>query len=314
MNGFDALVPVLEMGGTHVTSALVAMSGPEPVVVEHYRAPLHADASADVIVATLAFAAAQLTVEDSLVWGVAVPGPFDYEHGIGMYEDVGKFDQLRGFDLGTALGDAILPRPASIRFLNDADAFGLGECAAGAGRLYDRAVCLTLGTGVGSAFIDRGTAVNEGPDVPPEGSAHLLRWNGAPLEETVSRRAIRRHYTYLTGESTDVREIAERARLGELEAALVLNTAMRALGEGIAPWIASFGASVVVVGGSISGSWDVLERALRMGITETHPDLGAVPLRVAELPEEAPLVGAAAFVGAANESIRENSNWSAPSP
>jgi glucokinase len=313
MNALGELVPVLEIGGTHVTSALVAMSEPTPVVVERHRAPLHAEAPAAAIVTELAAAASQIDVEESVAWGVALPGPFDYHHGIGRYEDVGKFDNLRHFDLGAALVQAILPRPSSVRFINDADAFGLGECAAGAGRPYDRAVCLTLGTGVGSAFIDHGYPVNEGPEVPPDGSAHLLRWCGVPLEEMVSRRAIRQHYRYLTGETTDVKEIAERARIGEIDAALVLNTAMRALGEGMAPWIASFGASVVIVGGSISGSWDVLERSLRMGITESHPDLDGVLLRVAELPEDAPLVGAAASVGAASGSIREHSSWSAPS-
>ena len=89
---------------------------------------------------------------------------------------------------------ALRPSPSAVRFLNDADAFGVGEYAVGAARGHDRAVCITLGTGVGSAFLDRGRPVNSGPTVPPDGSIHLVVHDGRPIEETVSRRAIRTAY------------------------------------------------------------------------------------------------------------------------
>ena len=60
---------------------------------------------------------------------------------------------------------------------------------AAAGR--DRAVCVTLGTGVGSSFLHDGRPVTDGPTVPPEGRAHRITVDGLPLEDVVSRRAIR---------------------------------------------------------------------------------------------------------------------------
>ena len=44
-------------------------------------------------------------------WGVAIPGPFDYERGIGLFADVGKFEALCGVDVREALA-AGLPGPS----------------------------------------------------------------------------------------------------------------------------------------------------------------------------------------------------------
>ena len=51
---------------------------------------------------------------------------------------------------------------------------------AGAGRGFERVVGLTLGTGVGSGWVDRGHVVV--PDVPRLGRAHLLFVDGVPLD------------------------------------------------------------------------------------------------------------------------------------
>ncbi len=271
-------VPVLEVGGTHVTAALVADAAVETAA----RLPLPADGSATEILDGIAAAATTLDVRPGTRWGVAVPGPFDYAAGIGLFHDVGKFDALYGVDVGAELGRR-LPSP-TLRFLNDADAFGIGEYVSGAAAGHSRAVCLTLGTGVGSAFLDRGMPVNDGPLVPPDGSAHLLQFQGRPLEETVSRRAIRAAYET---DGPDVHVIAERARGGDGHAKSVLDNAFRALGTTIWPWLTTFDATVVVVGGSIAASWDLVEGPLRVGLP------AGVELRPASRPADAALLGAA---------------------
>ena len=177
---------------------------------------------------------------------MAVPGPFDYARGIGLFRDVGKFDSLYGVDVRRGLLTRIRPRPSAVRFLNDADAFGVGEYAAGAARGHDRAVCITLGTGVGSAFLDRGRPVNSGPTVPPDGSIHLVVHDGRPLEETVSRRAIRTAYAAAAAGASgdlapDVHAIAERSRQGDDLAQRVLADAFGGLGAALAPLIQRFG-------------------------------------------------------------------------
>lgn len=281
-------VPVLEVGGTHVTAALV--DGDR--VVSSRRTPLDSGAPRDEILDALATAACELGRPHGNRWGVAIPGPFEYEAGIGRFRDVGKFDALDGVDVGAALRRSITPRPREVRFINDADAFGLGEVVAGAARGADRAVCLTVGTGIGSAFVAAGAPVNDGPLVPPDGSAHLLEWDGRPLEESVSRRAIRRLWEQATGRSADVHEIAALALAGDARAAAVLVDAMGVLGRAIGPWVARFRAEVVVIGGSIAASWTLVGPAVLDGLRAVGAETPVLPARDLEC---SALVGAAAW-------------------
>ena len=162
------------------------------------RWELDAHAPAEDLLDVLSEAANALGSDHNGVWGIALPGPFDYRTGIALYENVGKFDSLHGADLRAGLAARMLLAKA-ITFLNDADAFGIGEVAIGAAGCSRRVACITLGTGVGSTFLSDGIPVKSGSDVPPDGSCYLLQYRGRPLEETVSRRAIRRAYADAMG-------------------------------------------------------------------------------------------------------------------
>jgi len=292
----DHLVPVLEVGGTHVTAALVALDTDEgPVVRGPRRAELVADEPAELIVQRIVACAAAVAAPQGAPWGFAVPGPFDYTRGVGLYTGVGKFDALHGVDLRQLLLRLLPSRPADIVFLNDAEAFLLGEWRAGAALGHDRAVGLTLGTGIGSAFLAHGHAITDGPQVPPHGHVHLLSVAGSPLEDVVSSRAIKRRYAAVAdgGIEADVRGIAQRARAGEPAARDVLDQAFTALGQAVAPWLERFHASVLVVGGSITRSWDLVAGPLEAGISSPPAAATGLSIVAAEQPEQAPLIGAA---------------------
>ena len=146
-----------------------------------------------------------------------------------------KLDGLHGIDLRTELQVAsALPDPAAIRFVNDADAFLLGEWWAGAARGHPRVVGVTLGTGLGSAFADEGRVVRSDPRVPPGGELHRLRFRGAPVEQTISRAALLAAYGAGTNEGIDVEQIAERAGAGDLGARRVFADLGTALGQFLA--------------------------------------------------------------------------------
>ncbi len=291
----DGLVPALEIGGSHVTAALVDLDADGgPVVRDAKRADLIAAEPADLIVQRIAACAATVAAPLGSTWGVAVPGPFDYTRGIGLFTDVGKFDTLHGVDLRQLLLPRLPSRPADIIFLNDAEAFLRGEWTTGAARGHDRAVGLTLGTGIGSAFLAQGRPVTAGPQVPPSGSVHLLTVNGSPLEDVVSSRAIKRRYAAATGVmDVDVRGVAQRASAGEPAARDVFHAAFTALGQALAPWLRRFQASVLVVGGSIARSWDLVEDPLNAGIRSQWAAATGLCVVPAERPEQAPLIGAA---------------------
>jgi len=309
-----APVPVLDVGGTHVTAALVDPATSHPVPSSVTRKPLGAHADADGILDTIAQAALQLPTGHSSSWGVAMPGPFDYDTGIGRFAGIGKFESLSGVDVGAGLRQRLAERAGRLWFLNDADAFALGEYRAGAAEGHDRAVCLTLGTGIGSSFLRGGLPVHDDPEVPPGGRVHRLRIDGSPLEETVSRRAIRVHYARLAAPLNqlaspeeralpDVHEIAALAEQGDPAASEAFRYAFDALGRALAPWIDRFEATAVVVGGSVAQSWNLIHPAFTQGKGSARTGSAAVRVLPARQPEEAPLIGAAHWVhGAASAS------------
>jgi glucokinase len=276
-------VPVLEVGGTHVTAALVEPEGWR--VHEAKRYDIDADASADALLDRFVVAGRGLGAPAGVTWGVAMPDPFDYATGVALFEGVGKFAALRGVDVGTALAQRLSGRA---RFLNDADAFALGEWVAGAAVGAHRCAAITLGTGVGSGWLVDGQVVD--PGMPPGGRMHRMSVGSEPLEDVISRRALRAAFERAGGPAeADVKEIAELARAGDARARRVLDAAMTVLGRVVGRCVSGFRADVLVVGGSMSASWDLFAPAFRTGAI----GCGLPRVVLAADSEHAPLVGAA---------------------
>ncbi|NIK56879.1 ROK family protein [Kribbella shirazensis] len=270
-------VAVLEIGGSHVTAALVAPETWE--VTEVDRAKLESQAPAGEVVEQLADAARKLPLANGLA--VALPGPFDFGTGVAWYRGQGKFDQLYGFNLGEALGAAL--GIGRLMFMNDAEAFAVGEWTAGEVRGVERCVGVTIGTGIGTAFLADGRVVREGGTVPPGGELYKTSYAGKPLEDSISARAILRRYAETTGtEAPGVKEIADQARAGDTAAHQVLRSAFTDLAEALKPWLDRFGVTHTVLGGSISGAFDLVDAVLDFPASATKDT------------EHSALVGAAA--------------------
>jgi glucokinase len=315
-------VAVLEIGGTHVTAARVDATVREVRAGTVRRYPLSSGADAGRVIGELLAAANGLGATAGAKWGVATPGPFDYRRGIALFRGVGKFDSLYGRDIRAALMTGIDATPGHVTFLGDAEAFAVGECQAGAGMGVGRCVGLTVGTGIGSAFLAGGRIVDDGPTVPPKGEVHRLTVEGQPLEDLVSRRAIVRSYRAATQRTAgdpndhdsaatqradgdpdghendadlDVHEIAAAARAGDTIAGTVLDAAFRTLGSALAPWVRASEAELVVVGGSIAGSWDLLAGPLEEGLAAGGAP--GVAVRAGRHLDTSPLIGAAWAAG-----------------
>lgn len=308
----SSTVPALEIGGTHVTAALVDLVAGAVLEGSLQRAALNPAGNADDILGAVIACGRALaagTVDrrgpgnrvpgnwGGRNWGVAIPGPFDYDKGVGLFADVGKFESLYGVDVRAVLDRGLPGPPGSIVFLNDADAFLWGEWHFGAAAGHERCVAITLGTGIGSAFVADGELCHSGPGVFPEGRAHLLQISGVPLEDVVSARAVERAYKRLTGVvPDDAEDVARRARAGDEAAVRALRTAFEQLGAALRPWLEEFRPSVLVVGGSMTGSWDLIGPALLRGLQGdgTGPLVG-LSASVAARPEHAALLGVAAY-------------------
>ena len=286
MNRED-VVGALEVGGTHVSTALVSIDQRAVVAGTLQRYEIAADATRDELVRAIVDAARGHARPEVVRWGVATPGPFDYATGISRIRGVAKLDALYDVDLRAELSGALGVEPQDVMFINDADAFLIGELWAGAARGHARAIGVTLGTGLGSAFLADGQIVETDPNVPPAGRLDLIPFRGAPVEDTLSRRGIRAAYGR---DNSDVVEIARRTILGEPRAAGVFHHFAVALGEFLTPWIQRFAPTCVVFGGSIARSWELWSEDFRAACPH---DMDRIWYGVAEHLDEAPLLGAA---------------------
>ncbi|MGI9111461.1 MAG: ROK family protein [Gaiellaceae bacterium] len=277
------MVGALDIGGTHVSAARVDPASASVDSGTRCRVPLAPDGERDALLGGILHAACSIAAPEVVRWAVAVPGPFDYERGICTIRGVAKLEALYGVDLRAELAAAVGAAAGSIVFLNDAHAFVLGEWWAGAASGHERAVGITLGSGLGSAFLDSGRLVTSSATVPPGGELYRTQFRGLPVEETISRRALLAQYG---DPGADVEQIAARARAGEERAELSVGRFAADLAEFLGLWITAFEPTCLAVGGSIARAWDLLGPPLERGL----PSVSVT--RAAHI-EDAALLGAA---------------------
>jgi glucokinase len=280
-------VAALDIGGTHASAGLVALRARAVEDGSRTRVLLHPAGSGSELLADIVRAASEVVRPDVHRLGVAVPGPFDYEGGVSKIEH--KLLGLYGVDLRSRFAAALRLPANAVRFLNDAEAFLLGEWWAGAARGHARAVGITLGTGIGSAFVADDRIVRNGPNAPPGGELYVFSFRGAPVEETISSRGLVSAYGP-GDERMDVEEVAARAKAGEPAARRAFEELGRALGEFLTPWLRRFEPTCLVVGGSIARSWELFEQGLR---AELESVTSVMTITAAAELDDAPLLGAA---------------------
>jgi len=220
-------VLVFDVGGSHISAAICAPHSytlrgiahaplPAEGFAHHAGSPAHGFLRFLHALAQRAASLAGIPLEGLAGAALAMPGPFDYANGVSQMTH--KLPSLLGIDLKSAIAHRFGWQPSHVRFVNDAAAFLLGEIGAGAAKSADRAIGITLGTGIGCAFAVGGKiAIPAGlpggePGVPPGGEIWNLPLNGATVEDFVSTRFLRRQYQNLTGLEAEVASIAETAK------------------------------------------------------------------------------------------------------
>ncbi|MDO3412519.1 ROK family protein [Saccharibacillus sp. CPCC 101409] len=265
----SSLIVAFDVGGTQIKAAAVVGGAVREDTIGYYES--RADLAADDIIARFAGIfvdtldkAGPDAAADGL--GLAFPGPFDYEAGVSRIRGLGKFDALYGLAVGELLErelranertKARLAPRFRIVFENDAALFGLGESAAGgAAESARRAVCLTIGTGLGSCFLEQGRLVKHREDAPDEGWLYTVPYENGIADDYISRRGVLAlaEELGLDARRLDVRELAGLAESGEEKARLLFERFGRRMALILTPSLLKFRPEVVVLGGQISKS------------------------------------------------------------
>ncbi|MEK5491837.1 ROK family protein [Paenibacillus sp. FSL R7-0297] len=202
--------------------------------------------------------------------GMAFPGPFDYRQGICLIQGLSKFEAIYGLNLlhafrerwpaGSSGKAGPLP-DMDIRFENDARLFALGVSAEFP---RERFMALTLGTGLGSAFIDSSRIMESGPGIPPNGWLYDQPYLDGRADDLFSRRGILKlaREAGILETAMDVKELAHEARQGNASARGVFAEFGARLGELLQPYVGGYRPDFIMLGGQISKSHDLFGPAL----------------------------------------------------
>lgn len=204
---------------------------------------------------------------------------------------------------------------------NDANVAGLAESAFGAGRNDSHFLYVTLGTGVGGAIIidkklftgERGGAgeighvvVNAFTEPTDEQRNSGRSFRAGVLEEYIGRNGLitmAKHIAaehpdsmlHAYGDDLDVHHISESAHANDIAALQTLQQTGKLLGLGIASVLAVLDMRVVIVGGGISQSHDILLQTTHQTLQQRALQTIApeVVVRKAHFTNHAGIVGAA---------------------
>jgi glucokinase len=290
-----------DIGGHHISCALVNLDQGIVLPGSHVRREIDNKAGADDILAGWSEALKQCLQKagrDRLAGiGFAMPGPFDYVNGIALFtKEVVKYEHLYGVNVATRLKEILgLQDRYGMRFMNDATSFAVGEAWAGVARGVERSVCITLGTGFGSAFTTGGLPVVEGKDVPRGGCVWHLPWNGGIADDSFSTRWFVKQYAGKTGTIlAGAKEIAIRAETEPL-AREIFREFGTGLGEFLGPWLTKFSAEILVIGGNVAGAYDLFGNYLADSLKNQNLH---VRTALSVLKEDAAILGSARLLEA----------------
>lgn len=206
---------------------------------------------------------------------------------------------------------------------NDALAAAYGEWALHTERPSSLAY-LGLGTGVGGGLVldgqpyrgSHGVAMEVGHLTIEPGGRACGCGNQGCLERYASASGVALSYQEATGRETEAREVARLAREGDRHALDAFALAGEILARGTAHILKVADVTHVVIGGGLTGSWDLMQPAFSRRLdADLIPVLrGRVTVSASRAGDQAGMIGAALLAGPAPDLNLGGRGGSAPAP
>ncbi|WP_345234395.1 ROK family protein [Olivibacter ginsenosidimutans] len=281
----NTIVVGCDIGGSHISTALINLVDKTLIESTFNRQTVNSHDAISAIISSWASCIRSSLAKGDLqkaAIGIAIPGPFNYEEGISLMKGQNKYEALYGVNVKQLLAKELEIESASIKFINDAASFLQGEMFAGAGTTFKKAVGLTLGTGLGSAFFLNGHAIDANLWSTP--------FRGGIAEDYLSGRWIKNTYCSRSGNTIDsVKAIGELVSTDTV-ATDVFREFGETLGEFIFDHLLPKNPEGLILGGNIAKA-----HALFLAHTQQllHDRSAALPIAIADLGERAAIFGAA---------------------
>ena len=223
------------------------------------KVPSQAQKTAEKILYNFAAVCRELANEaDGIIRGVgmAIPGPFDYEHGISRMQGLNKYDAIYGIPLEMEIKVRVPKlKEAKFLFLHDIEAFALGESWYGTCRGAEKILCVCIGTGAGSAFVEHRKTIKTGTGVPENGWIYRMPFRESILDDYLSVRGLERISLAVMGKAQSGRELSNLAEAGNMEAREVWRRFGADVAEGLLPVLTAYRPDLLLLGGQISKSF-----------------------------------------------------------
>jgi len=284
-NTLTTYILTADIGGSHITAAICNLQSHTILKQSICRVEVDSKNSAESILASWKSAFDQVLQKNETVSisgvSLAMPGPFNYENGISYIKGLDKYEALYGMDIRQSLADMLNMDGQTIRFRNDAESTIAGEVLNGAGKNYQHVMGVTLGTGFGSAYSENGVTkdLNLGSNPYRESIA----------DDFLSTRWFLKRYLDITGVhlTGGVKELAAMAPEISIARDIFIEFADN-MSEFLAGPVAQLNPQVLVICGNIA-------KASEFFLPHLTKKLNAIPVKLAQLGESAPLIGAAAM-------------------
>lgn len=253
----------LDVGGSKLAAGAVTPTGQ---VLYRTSAQLSRDMGRDALHAAL-----RRAVRDVLdhapaprAGGINIPGLADFSRGLWVYA---CFSGIRDYPVARLLSDEY-DLPFYVE--NDVNACACAERAFGCCAEVDDFLWVTVSNGIGGGLmlggqLYAGAQGNAGEIghlcMEPEGPLCSCG-NPGCLEALAAGPGIARRYARRTGEATDAREIAGRARAGEAAAIAVMDETGTYIGRALAQAANLLNLPRYVLGGGVMQSFELLEPSI----------------------------------------------------
>lgn len=226
--------------------------------------------------------------------GITVPAPVD--PATGKVPVKGIFPGWEGIDIAGALSRR-LDRPAAIE--NDANAGALAESKLGALRGVTNGIFLraSYSTGAGIMFSDRilhgaGGTAGEIGHVQVDPTGLICRCGARGCLNTVVGADVLVESLRLSRGYSSLSDVIREANSGDAGCRQVIADAGASIGVAVADLATNFAPSVVVVGGELATTGDLILDPIRDALDSRPLLAGSVAVRLADLAPQAELYGA----------------------
>lgn len=272
---------LLDVGGTEIKSGVISEQG--RLIGEIERVPANAKAGKEDIAERFAgilkrhAQAVQRAGMELAAVGMAFPGPFDYDNGVCLMQEQDKFQALYGANIRQLLmnvpGCVDIFGHTPFFFQNDVSSFALGEYAMGHAQGVERVLCLCIGTGAGSAFLQNGKLMTQESDgVPANGWIYPFSFMGRTVDDVLSARGLKRlAQQHGFPAETDGAALYASAMAQDARALLVWATFGQHIAQGLLPFVERFRPQMLLMGGQITKSRRFFLDALKKELA--NPDI-----------------------------------------